>query len=112
MPRLRAFGAPPLRPAEDLDRAESAALSRVLDEKPDNAVVFVAECDGVACAVAGVAFAHDATDYFTGEQHGHLSIISVAEQAEGRGVGRVLMEAVESWSRERGHRFITLNVFS
>lgn len=97
---------------EDLDRAETAALVRVLDEEPDTAVVVVAECDDLVCAVAGVAFAHDATDYFTGEQHGHLSIISVAEQAEGRGVGRVLMQAVESWSRDRGHRFVTLNVFS
>jgi GNAT superfamily N-acetyltransferase len=109
VPRLRAFGPPPLRPHDALDRAERDTLTRALATPADDAVVLVAELDG---SPAGVAYAHTATDYFTGELHGHLSIIAVAEAGEGRGVGRALLAAVEEWSAARGHRFITLNVFA
>ncbi|MFL5381598.1 MAG: GNAT family N-acetyltransferase [Longimicrobiaceae bacterium] len=59
-----------------------------------------------------MALANTATDYFTHERHGHLSIIIVSGEGEGRGVGRALLDAVERWSAAQGHRFITLNVFS
>jgi len=109
VPRLRAFGPPPLRPDDALDRAERETLARALASPSDEATLLVAELDGTP---AGVAYAHAATDYFTGEPHGHLSIIAVAEAGEGRGVGRALLAAVEAWSAARGHRFITLNVFA
>jgi GNAT superfamily N-acetyltransferase len=110
VPRLRAFGPPPLRPPEALDAAEVETLERALAEPAPDAVLLVAEVDGIG--PAGVAYALTATDYFTHERHGHLSIIIVSEQGEGRGVGRALLDAVERWSAAQGHRFITLNVFS
>jgi GNAT superfamily N-acetyltransferase len=109
VPRLRAFGPPPLRPSDDMDRVERETLAGALENPSDDAILLVGELDGDP---AGVAYAHTATDYFTGESHGHLSIIAVAEAGEGRGVGRALLEAVEAWSAGRGHRFITLNVFT
>ena len=109
VPRLRAFGPPPLRPADAMDRAEAEALERALGEPDDDVLLLVAELDGVG--PAGVALANAATDYFTRERHGHLSIIIVSEQGEGHGVGRALLDAVERWSAARGYRFITLNVF-
>jgi len=109
VPRLRAFGPPPLRPADALDRAERETLERALDHPSPDATLLVAELDGEP---AGVAYAHTATDYFTGERHGHLSIIAVAQAGEGKGVGRALLAAVEAWSAARGHRFVTLNVFA
>jgi GNAT superfamily N-acetyltransferase len=110
VPRLRAFGPPPLRPAAALDRAEVEALEHALDDPASDAVLLVAELEGVG--PAGVALADTATDYFTHERHGHLSIIIVSEEGEGHGVGRALLEAVEAWSAAQGHRFITLNVFT
>jgi len=110
VPRLRAFGPPPLRPADALDRAEVEALQKALDDPSADAVLLVAEREGAG--PAGVALADTATDYFTHERHGHLSIIIVSEEGEGHGVGRALLEAVEAWSAARGHRFITLNVFT
>lgn len=110
VPRLRAFGPPPLRPADALDRAEVEALRQALDDPAPNSVLLVAELEGVG--PAGVALADTAVDYFTHERHGHLSIIIVSEEGEGHGVGRALLEAVEAWSAARGHRFITLNVFA
>lgn len=60
---------------------------------------------------AGLAMGETHTDYFTGERHGHLGILAVAEAAEGKGVGQSLMAAVEEWALNRGYRFLTLNVF-
>lgn len=110
VPRLRAFGPPPLRPADALDRAERETLERALAEPQADAVLLVAELGDAG--PAGVAYAHTATDFFTGEPHGHLSILAVAESGEGQGIGRALLAAVEAWSAARGHRFITLNVFA
>jgi len=110
VPRLRAFGPPPLRAAEALDAAERAALERAVDALPDGAVLLVAETpDG---GVAGVAYAERALDYFTHETHGHLAILAVGAAVEGRGVGRALLRAVETWAAGQGYRFLTLNVFA
>lgn len=86
-------------------------MRRALDALPEDAALFVAEVGNSSLPV-GVAYLETATDYFTHERHGHLSILSVADQAEGLGVGRVLMENVEGWAKTQGHRFITLNVFA
>jgi GNAT superfamily N-acetyltransferase len=110
VPRLRAFGPPPLRPASALDRAERRALERALADPAPDAALLVAELGDAG--TVGVAYAQTAVDYFTGEQHGHLAIIAVAEGGEGHGVGRALLAAVEAWSTARGHRFLTLNVFA
>lgn len=110
VPRLRAFGPPPLRPADAMDRAEVEALEQALAAPADGAILLVAELEGFG--PAGIALANTATDYFTHERHGHLSIIIVSDAGEGRGVGRALLDAVDGWAAAQGHRFITLNVFS
>jgi GNAT superfamily N-acetyltransferase len=112
VPRLRDFGPSALRPAAALDRAETEALGRALDALPENAALIVAERADRSAAIAGVAYMETAIDYFTRESHAHLGILIVAGSAEGHGVGRALMDAVERWARGKGHRFITLNVFS
>jgi GNAT superfamily N-acetyltransferase len=110
VPRLRAFGPPPLRPADALDHAERLTLERAFEDLGPDSLLVVAELAGVGRA--GVAYAETWIDYFTGEQHGHLGILIVAERAEGRGVGRALLEATEAWAAGRGYRFLTLNVFA
>ena len=110
VPRLHAFGAVPLRDAADLDRAEREALRAALATPRPDAAVLVAGLPDLP--VAGVAYLHEAVDYFTGETHGHLAILAVAEPAEGRGAGRALLAAAEAWAAGRGHRFLTLYVFA
>jgi GNAT superfamily N-acetyltransferase len=56
----------------------------------------------------GFAYVVTHTDFFTGEPHGHVSEIAVV--ADGSGAGGVLIEAAEQWSRERGFRYLSLNV--
>lgn len=107
--RLHDFGPPPFRPRPEMDAAVARAIWQALDAPGRGAAVFVAE-DSERTPL-GFVHVHTAHDFFTGEEHGHVSDIVVASGAEGRGVGRALMAAGEGWSRARGHRLLTLNVF-
>jgi len=109
VPRLRAFGEVPLYTPEQLDGGERETLERALDALPEGCTLVVAELDELG--VVGVAYGHPESDYFTHETYGHLGIIAVAEVREGKGVGRALLDAIETWSVASGHRFLTLNVF-
>jgi GNAT superfamily N-acetyltransferase len=107
--RLHDFGPPPWRSRERMDAAVALAIGAALDAGGLDSAVFVAQ-DGRGNPL-GFVHVHTATDFFTGEDHGHVSDIVVAPGAEGGGVGRALMAAGEAWSRDRGHRLLTLNVF-
>ena len=110
VPRLRAFGEVPFRPADVHDRAERDTLERAMSAPSAESVVLVAEI--AEQGLVGVALAETATDYFTKERHGYLAILAVSERAEGHGVGSALLTATEAWARTRGYRFLTLNVFA
>ncbi|MBA3338624.1 MAG: GNAT family N-acetyltransferase [Geodermatophilaceae bacterium] len=110
VPRLRSFGDPPLRSSDALDETERETLTRALDTPEADALVIVAEL--ARGELGGVAYAQTVTDYFTRERHGHLGIIAVAAEGEGRGIGRALLVAVEQWATDLGYRFISLNVFA
>lgn len=105
VPRLRAFGPPPLRPAAALDAGERRTLERFFAAPPAGAELFIAE--GPGSSVLGAAYAEPLVDYFTEESHGHLGILMVAEDAEGHGVGRALISVVEAWAADAGYRFVT-----
>lgn len=108
-PRLHEFGPPPLRSLDVMDAAVARSIAETLDKPSVTAVVLVAE-DG---DTGPLGFVHMITenDFFTAEPHGHVSDLVVDRGAEGRGIGRALLEAGEQWSMGCGHRFVTLNVF-
>ena len=108
-PRLIEFGPPPWRPVSAMNQAVTEAIDRALVATPPGSVVFVAEGDDGR--PLGFIHVETASDYFTHEAHGHVSDLVVARDGEGRGVGRALMSAAESWARDRGYRLMTLNVF-
>jgi len=56
--------------------------------KPDEAW-FVAEVDG---RQAGCAYLVTLVDYFNERPHAHLSVLAVAADAEGQGVGSALLD--------------------
>ena len=107
--RLHDFGPPSWRPRSEMDAAVARSIAGAMAATGSHAAVFVAE--GPDGRPLGFVHVHETTDFFTGEVHGHVSDIVVAAEAEGRGVGRALMDAGETWSRSRGHRLLTLNVF-
>jgi GNAT superfamily N-acetyltransferase len=107
--RLHDFGPPPWRPRPEMDAAVAQGIGSALDSPgPDRAVFAAEDADR---RPLGFIHVHTAQDFFTGEEHGHVSDIVVIAAAEGRGVGRALMAAGEGWSRARGHRLLSLNVF-
>ncbi len=107
--RLAAFG-PATRAASEIGRRERATLDEALARPADGSALLVAEQP--ARGVVGVVLLETRRDYFTDEAHGHVSILAVAREAEGQGVGRALLEAAEAWGRARGFRKLTLTVFS
>ncbi len=92
-----------------MDEAVARAIGAALESTGSDSAVFVAE--DASGLPLGFVHVHIATDFFTGEEHGHVSDVVTALGEEGRGVGRMLMAAAEEWSRARGHRLLTLNVF-
>ncbi len=107
--RLAAFGPPPWRTRDDINEGERRTLRRFFEGRaPAASALLVAEQDG---AVAGFAYLEQLQDYFTLEHHGHVGMLVVAEEVEGRGVGGALLRAAESWGLSRGYRMLTLSVF-
>jgi len=110
VPRLHEFGPPPWRTIEQMNAGEIADLRGALSrgDDPDRLFIIAQHSEG---APLGFLYAVTLTDFFTGERHAHIGDIVVAREGEGQGVGRALMNAAETWSRSRGHRFVTLSVF-
>jgi GNAT superfamily N-acetyltransferase len=107
--RLGAFGPPPWRTAEEIGEADARVLRAFFESPAPGATLLVAEAE--EGAPLGFIYLEVLRDYFIGEEHGHVGILAVAAQAEGRGAGGALMRAAEDWARERGYRRLTLNVF-
>ena len=109
-PRLTdGFPLPPWRTSEEVTHTEAATLDLALTVLPDGNALLVAEsADGER---AGLVYLERMFDYFR-RPHGHVGILAVAAEAEGQGVGRLLMEAAEQWAREQKLEMLSLNVFA
>src|SRR6185312_10622833 len=82
------------------------ALGAAFDDVSDDEVMFIAhDAAGVRLGFAYVVTHHD---FFTGEAHAHLS--EIATVADGSGAAPALMDAAEAWARDRGYRYLSLNV--
>jgi ribosomal protein S18 acetylase RimI-like enzyme len=103
------FPLPSWRRPDEIARAEQAALESFFASPSDDSAALVAE--DAAGTRLGFVYLLVLTDYFRQEAHAHVSILAVHGSAEGRGVGRALLEAADDWARQRGYRAITLNVF-
>jgi GNAT superfamily N-acetyltransferase len=60
----------------------------------------------------GLLMVQPAKEYFTGGERAYVEVLAVTGEAEGRGVGRALMEQAEKWARARGYGEIALDVFA
>ena len=106
--RIHEFGPPPWRDAArmaEVDREH--ARSAVLAPNAERAVL-VAVRQG---AVVGFVHLCALTDYYGARPHGHVSDIVVDPAHEGRGIGRTLLKAGETWARGNGYAWLTLSVF-
>lgn len=111
IPRLAdAFPLPPWRTPKEVVEAEAAALEAALESLPKGAGLFLAE--STSGEPGGFVYLEQHIDYFRRTPHAHVAVLAVAGEAEGQGVGRVLLEAAETWAREQGLPMLTLNVFA
>jgi ribosomal protein S18 acetylase RimI-like enzyme len=107
--RLPAFG-PTTRQAVEIAQRERTALADALSSPSDVSALLVA--DQPTRGVVGVMLLDTRRDYFTNEAHGYVSILAVARDAEGQGVGRALLKAGEHWARSKHFAKLTLAVFT
>ncbi|MDP9474679.1 MAG: GNAT family N-acetyltransferase [Actinomycetota bacterium] len=109
VPRFVEFGLPPRHDPGRVMPAIERSLGAALIAAGGDTAVLVAEENGER-----VDFVHvkAESDYFSGEPRAYVSDVAVAPEAEGRGLGRVLMGAAEAWARARGYRTIALDAFA
>ena len=50
-------------------------------------------------------------DWISKQKQGYISRIAVAKEAEGKGIGKMLMREAEAWAKQNGFSAIGLNVF-
>ncbi len=108
--------APRIHPGQTVSPRDPEAFDRFFSDlergrllSEPGAEAFVATIDGEPCGLISV---HPDKDYFTDHPRAYVDILVVAREAEGRGVGRALMDHVERWARDRGFREVVLDVFS
>jgi len=56
------------------------------------------------------ACAHE--DSISRETCGKVPLLAVTPEAQGMGIGQLLMESVENWSKKQGYRILHLEVFA
>jgi ribosomal protein S18 acetylase RimI-like enzyme len=100
------FDAPSHRTRPELIEGDRRALRAWFDQPKSDEAMLIAEVDG---APAGVAYLVTLVDYFNERPHAHLSVLAVAKDAEGRGVGSALLDASVTWAKSRNSDRLTLS---
>ncbi len=106
VPRFVEHGAADGHTPAEVIAGTTRVLTEALRARGEHDVFLIAEDE--RGERAGFVYAVTERDFFTREPYLHVSEIAAARS--GAGAGRALMAAAESWAREHGYRFVTLNV--
>ena len=110
--RLLNFNLPKWRVNEkdNMIKADIDHITKALENDSSNDCVFIAE----DASIKPIGFLRLVLqkDYYTGEQHAHVNDIVVIAEAEGKGVGKLLLKQADEWAKANNVRWITLNVFN
>ena len=109
-PRLAAFDVPESRIPEHLWLGDAAMLKRWASGDQDDCLVHVA-VDSSA-TIVGFAMASLRPELLSNEPSSHLEAIAVAEGLSGKGIGGLLLDAIEKDARSLGAGSMTLHVFA
>lgn len=103
-PRL-VIGMPPWRDSQQCLAAVQGWIAGSIERHGQDTQVIVAEDEtGQRLGFATVSRAA----HFTGEPQAYIGELATSADAEGRGVGKALLQACEQWARGQGYRIITL----
>lgn len=83
-------------------------MTTTLDENSATSVILIAEEDGQKLGFVQLG---EEKEFFSGEVYGYIANLAITKEAEGKGVGKALMNAAEAWSKEHGYRYLSLYVF-
>ncbi len=109
-PRLASFDLPNGRNPDHLWAGDAEMLRKWASEGNADCIVYVArEADGT---IVGVTMVTLGPELLSHAPSAHLEAIAVSEKAEGKGVGKALLEAAEAGARERGALSMSLHVFA
>ena len=94
---------------DEMIQADIHHITKALEAADANDCVFIAE-DETGKPIGFIRIVmHE--DYYSGEQHAHVNDIVVIANAEGKGVGKLLLAKADAWAKDKQARWITLNVF-
>ena len=109
-PRLSGVDGPPWHDRAAMDGFQDRYFAATFREIEEGALTLV------AWAVEGhrLGYVHmrPGKDGVTDEPCGYVSLLALDKEVEGQGVAHRLMEAAEAWARDRGYRFLSLDVFA
>jgi ribosomal protein S18 acetylase RimI-like enzyme len=109
-PRLAAFELPAERTAEHLWRGDAELIRMWGAGEVPQCEVCIAVDDQQG--ILGVAIAQLREELLSHAPSAHLEVLVVRGDAEGRGIGKALIEQIERAVQARGAQSITLHVFA
>lgn len=105
--RLAEQGTPAGRERRQVEAADAQSIAAAIDSPSPDAALLVSDEEGT---ILGFVHIKTVVDYYTQQPIGHVSDLVVAAQAQGQGLGRVLLDAAQSWATERGYTMMQLYV--
>ncbi len=108
--RFSEFALPEWRATSEVDITNHRLLQKALEQPEPGSAVFVAEAENGQ--PAGFIHLETEADFFGGDPHGYISYVGVDKVFEGQGVGQILIEQAETWTRQQGYGLLTLYVFA
>lgn len=108
-PRLAEVAELSWHTAATVQEFQDEYIAEMLDKGCGSQITLISEEDGMAL---GFIHAREINDSISQEVCGTVPLLAVAPAAQGRGIGKTLLEAAEDWSRGLGHRLLHLEVFA
>lgn len=94
---------------EAVSKFQDDYIAQMLDHDTDKKLTLIAEDRG---EFQGFIHACERRDDISNEVCGTIPLLAVSPTAQGRGIGKLLIDAAEEWSRAEGHRLLHLEVFA
>lgn len=107
--RVADFDPPSWRTRQEIGQADFPELEAYFREMPNGSDLTIAFSDDAVAA--GIVLTRLEEDFFTGAITAHLSVIAVAKDCVGKGLGSQLLRHSEEWAKSRGAKVLTLHVF-